>query len=308
MMNGKINGELAIERVLDALADDLQRGWQATTPCPSEAERAAYLAAVRGEQEMGQAEWCVQAHVGACSGCYRHLLNQQQAEDRAAIEEHLGPLRRLLAKRPPNVIEQLTVVLQDQQRPAWVRAAAAEYLGELGDGRAQPALRFARNDDDQEVREAAQAALEQLTEVGVDQPEWLPSLAERLAALQAQQLTFSVALIHLVRPRALRAAGEKATAEPFEVDYPSEDSRLQARLQRTEQDETLLTFASDDSSLNEGLVWFGFVDSETGETLQEGFVVLHPGLFKPQPTATLRFGPGFGFEKAPRLVVTVQVG
>jgi hypothetical protein len=72
-------------------------------------------------------------------------------------------------------------------------------------------------------------------------------------------------------------------------------------LQRTEQDETSLTFASDDLALHEGLVWFGFVDSETGETLQEGFAVLHPGLFNPRPTATMRFGPGLGFEKSPRL-------
>ncbi|MES2463853.1 MAG: hypothetical protein V4671_25060 [Armatimonadota bacterium] len=96
----------------------------------------------------------ISEHLFSCLDCFNRLLMLRREKVRDEAEDETQYLRGN-AHNPVKLIE----VLQDMERPAWVRAMAADYLGNCGGDGVGRALNTALMDKDEEVQEAAGDAM-----------------------------------------------------------------------------------------------------------------------------------------------------
>lgn len=228
--------------LLEAHTKDAEADWgEPLSPCPPEVALREYhkaLAAGLDEAGMTPEQRRAAAHVYQCKRCYLQIEAMLTADAARRVRTAAA-----LFQGRENDAAFLLSVLSDTARARWIRAMAADHLGNCGGSHAIERLGyFALNDPDSQVREASREACELLKNMVAIAARWLEKTGDIIVAgfrlgLAARQPEFAFAnAMYAMFPDAKGITGT------------SDDGRL--RWQLRIEDDVWLRLETDDPDMD----------------------------------------------------------
>jgi hypothetical protein len=151
-----------------------------------------------------------------------------------------------ILRENPNDAKHLAGVMADDARPAWLRAMAADYLGALASEQARVALTEASRDPDEEVREAATYALDEVNRWAAKLQRWAADVAANLKLRLDQAGRLPIGQLAPAAVLSAASAGENEVLRQGVLGTGSGELRWE--LQR-DDDEVWLSLESRDPAL-----------------------------------------------------------